>query len=307
MRPFVVPVDAGNARPEHPVRPIGKGEARMQNIEQAHTFGGTQTRTATKQVMSKDGTAIAYDRSGQGPALILVDGALCSRTFGPMPKLAPLLARHFTVYTYDRRGRGESTDRQPYSREREVEDLAALIQGAGGSAFLLGLSSGAALALEAAASGLPVKKVAAYEPPYVAEAGEPGAAEHELHLRKLIAAGKRGGAVKYFLKDMVGVPGAAVVMMQLMPWIWRKLEKVAHTLPYDAALMGEFKVPRARLASIKIPTLAVFGSRSDVRLQKAARAVADAVPGAHHRTLAGQTHNVKPAVLAPTIVEFFLA
>jgi pimeloyl-ACP methyl ester carboxylesterase len=256
---------------------------------------------------SKDGTAIAYERTGNGPALILVDGALCSRSFGPMPKLAPLLAPHFTVYTYDRRGRGQSGDTQPYSKEREVEDIAALIEQAGGSAFLLGLSSGAALALEAAASGLNVRKVVAYEPPYVDLTGERGAAQHEPRLKALVAEGNRSGAVKYFLRDMVGVPAFAVVMTRLMPWIWRKLAAVAHTLPYDAAVMNQFQMPTARFASIRIPTLAMHGGKTDVRLQKAAVAVADAIPGAQHVTLEGQTHNVKPDVLTPAVVKFFTA
>src|SRR5215471_12314510 len=122
-------------------------------------------------VTSKDGTSIAYERSGGGPAVILVDGALCSRGFGPSPKLAPLLARHFTLYAYDRRGRGQSGDTPPYSPTRELEDLAALIDAAGGSATLVGLSSGAALALQAAASNPRVTGVVAYEPPYVDDAG----------------------------------------------------------------------------------------------------------------------------------------
>lgn len=260
-----------------------------------------------KRAISKDGTSIAYERSGRGPALILVDGALCSRQFGPMPKLAPLMAQYFTVYLYDRRGRGQSGDTQPYSRAREVEDIAALIQEAGEPALLLGLSSGAALALEAAASGLDIRKVAAYEPPYVDDGGQGGGAEHERRLKSLIGAGSRAGAVKYFMRTMVGLPAVAVVMMRLMPWIWRKLEAVAHTLPYDAAVMGEYEVPVARFASIKIPTLVMHGSKTDVRLQKAALAVADAVPSAQHRTLAGQTHNVKPDVLTPAVVEFFSA
>jgi pimeloyl-ACP methyl ester carboxylesterase len=256
---------------------------------------------------SRDGTGIAYERSGQGPALILVDGALCSRSFGPMPKLAPLLARHFTVYTYDRRGRGESNDTPPYAREREVEDIAALIQEAGGSASLLGLSSGAALALEAAAAGLDVEKVAAYEPPFVGNGGRRDGADHEAELRRRLAAGDRAGAVKYFMKDMVGVPAFAIVMMQLMPWIWRKLKAVAHTLPYDAAVMNGFVVPANRLAAIKVPTLVLHGSKTDVRLQQAARAVANAVPGARQKTLDGQTHNVKPSALTPAVVDFFTA
>jgi pimeloyl-ACP methyl ester carboxylesterase len=259
------------------------------------------------QVISRDGTAIAYERSGQGPALILVDGALCSRAFGPMPKLAPLLAPHFTVYVYDRRGRGGSGDTQPYAREREVEDIAALVREAGGSAFLVGLSSGAALALEAAASGLAVQRVLAYEPPYVDDASPDGGSDHERQLKQLLAAGHRAGAVTYFMRSMVGVPAPVVVMMKLMPWIWSKMKAVAHTLPYDAAVMSDFKVPRARLAKIQVPTLAMYGSKTDARLQQATRAVVEAVPGARLRTLPGQTHNVTLTVLAPVVVEFCTA
>jgi pimeloyl-ACP methyl ester carboxylesterase len=257
------------------------------------------------EARSKDGTTIAYERSGNGPALILVDGALCSRAFGPSPKLAPLLARHFTVYAYDRRGRGQSGDTQPYSPAREVEDIAALVKAAGGSASLLGLSSGAALALDAAASGLAVNKVIAYEPPYVDDDGQRGGAAHEGRLKQLLAEGNRGGAVKYFMKDMVGLPAPVVVMMRLMPWIWRKLEAVAHTLPYDAALMTGFRIPRARFASIGVPVLVMNGAKTDARLRDAAQAIAEAIPAAHYRELAGQTHNVKPDVLTPAVVDFF--
>jgi dienelactone hydrolase len=177
---------------------------------------------------SKDGTLIAYERSGNGPALILVDGALCSRAFGPSPKLAPLLARHFTVYAYDRRGRGQSGDTQPYSPAREVEDIAALVEAAGGSAVLLGLSSGGTLALEAAASGLPVTRLVAYEPPCVDDNGE------------------RGSGC------------------------------------------------RARFASIGVPSLVMNGAKTDRRLREAVQTIVNAMPAAHHRELAGQTHNVKP-------------
>ena len=255
-------------------------------------------------VRSKDGTTIAYERSGSGPALILVDGALCSRKFGPSPTLAPLLARAFTVYAYDRRGRGQSSDVEPYAPAREVEDLAALIAAAGGSASLVGLSSGGALALDAAAAGLPVDKVVAYEPPYVDDAGRAGGAAHGDRLARLVAAGDRGGAVKYFMKDMVGAPEIMVAMMRLMPGVWRKLQAVAHTLPYDAALMTEFRIPRARFASIGVPVLVMNGSKTDRRLKEAARALAGVVAGAQHRELPGQTHNVKPDVLAPAVVEF---
>lgn len=258
-------------------------------------------------VRSNDGTTIAYERSGNGPALILVDGALCSRAFGPSPKLASLLARHFTVYTYDRRGRGQSGDTHPYSPAREVEDIAALVEAAGRSAFLLGLSSGGALALEAAAAGLPVPRVVAYEPPYVDDSGHGDGAAHEGQLERLLAEGNHGGAVKYFMMDMVGAPAPVVVMMRLMPWIWRKLEAVAHTLPYDAAVMTAFRVPRARFASIGVPTTVMSGAKTDPRLREAARAIVETIPAARHRELAGQTHNVKPGVLAPAVVEFFTA
>ena len=258
-------------------------------------------------VASKDGTPIAYERSGRGPALILVDGALCSRAFGPSPKLAPLLARHFTVYAYDRRGRGQSGDTHPYAPAREVEDIAALIEAAGGSASLVGLSSGGALALEAAASGLPVDKVVAYEPPYVDDSGQRGGAAHQGQLERLLAEGNRGGAVKYFMKDMVGAPAPLVVMMRLMPWVWRKLEAVAHTLPYDAAVMTAFRIPRTRFASIGVPALVINGARTSPLLREAARSIVDAIPAAQYRELAGQTHNVKPDVLAPAVVEFFTA
>jgi hypothetical protein len=179
------------------------------------------------EVRSRDATTIAYERTGSGPALVLVDGALCSRSFGPSAKLAARLAPHFSVYSYDRRGRGQSGDTPPYSPAREVEDIAALVEAAGGSAALLGLSSGAALALEAAAAGVPVERVAAYEPPYVDDAGESGGAGHEGRLKSLLASGDRGGAVKYFMRDMVGEPAFVLVMVRLMPWVWRQLEAVA--------------------------------------------------------------------------------
>jgi pimeloyl-ACP methyl ester carboxylesterase len=255
-------------------------------------------------VRSHDGTTIGYTSYGAGPALILVDGALCSRQFGPSSKLAPPLARHFTVYTYDRRGRAESGDTAPYSPAREIEDLAALIDRAGGSAYLLGVSSGAALALHAAADGLPVERVVAYEPPYVDDEGQRGGAEHEGQLKRILAAGDRTGALKYFMKDMVEVPGAMVTVVRLMPWIWPKLVRVAHTLPYDAAIMTDFRVPTAHFASISTPALIMNGSKSNGRLRDAARKVAQAIPQARHRELAGQTHAVKASALVPPVVEF---
>ena len=257
-----------------------------------------------QEVTSRDGTRIAYERSGSGPALILIDGALCSRGFGPSGKLAPLLAPHFTVYTYDRRGRGASGDSPAYAPARELEDIAALIDAAGGSACLLGLSSGGALALQAAAAGLGATKIAAYEPPYVDDAGQRDGVRHEGTLRRLLADNDRGGALRYFMRNMVGAPAAMVVMMRLMPWVWNKLTAVAHTLPYDAAIMTAFRIPRAAFATIRVPVLIMNGSRTDPRLQDAARAIAEVVPGAQYGELAGQTHNVKPDALTPAVVEF---
>jgi pimeloyl-ACP methyl ester carboxylesterase len=259
-----------------------------------------------QKVLSKDGTAIAFDRTGEGPPIILVDGALCSRSFGPTPKLAPLLSKHFTVFTYDRRGRGDSGDTAPYSKEREVEDIDALIGQAGGSAFVMGISSGAALALLAATSSLNITKLALYEPPFmVSNEGRKPPADHEARLRELIHGDRRGGAVRFFMKDVVGMPAVFVAAMRLMFPIWSKLEAVAHTLPYDAAVMGDYALPTERIASITIPLLVMDGEKSDVRLRHSVRAVADTLPNAERQTLKGQTHNVSAAALAPVLVKFF--
>jgi pimeloyl-ACP methyl ester carboxylesterase len=273
----------------------------MQTLAQNRSDSST---TFSNSTASQDGTTIAFTRSGNGPALILVDGALCSRAFGPSTQLSARLARHFTVYAFDRRGRGESGDTPPYSRDREIEDIAALVDAAGGTASLLGVSSGGGLALAAAAAGLPIEKVVVYEPPYVDEAGTRDGAAHEGHLKQLVAAGDRSGAIRYFMKDMVGAPAFVLVMMRLMPWIWRKLQAVAHTLPYDAAVMTAFRIPRERFASIGTPTLVIHGSKTDPRLKDAAHALATVIPGARHEVLPGQTHNVSPGALVPVVIEF---
>ena len=190
-----------------------------------------------KRALSADGTPIAFERSGIGQPLILVDGALCSRSFGPMPKLVPLLEPHFTVYWYDRRGRNDSGETAPYSVAREVEDLEALVNEAGGSACVYGVSSGAALALEAAAQGVKIRrKLALYEPP-LASTGRASDGPRKAALNRRIAANRR--SVRYFMRDMVGRPGPVRVRDALHADCGRKLEEVAHTLPYDAALVGE--------------------------------------------------------------------
>jgi pimeloyl-ACP methyl ester carboxylesterase len=255
-------------------------------------------------VTSADGSQIAYDRAGSGPAIILVDGALCRRAFGPMSKLAGLLSQHFTVVTYDRRGRGDSGDTPPYAVAREVEDIAALIRAAGGHASVFGASSGAALALEAAASGLPIARLVMYEPPFVAAGTADSEPDHLAKLQQLVAAERRGDAVEYFMKDMVRVPGAMLVMMRLMFPVWTKLKAAAHTLPYDAAVLGDWRVPVQRAGRVKVPALVLHGGKTDPRLSRAAEQVARAIPGAEHRVVAGQTHNVAASALAPILVEF---
>lgn len=258
---------------------------------------------------SSDGTTIAFDRSGDGPPLILVDGALCYRASGPNGPLAELLAQHFTVFTYDRRGRGDSDDTPPYTVEREVEDLAALIKEAGGSAHLYGISSGAALALEAANRGLAIEKLALYEAPFVVDGSRPPVPEgYEAHLGDLVASDRRGDAVRLFMTEGVRVPAVFVAMMRILP-AWSKMKGVAHTLPYDTALTAEYQrgnpLPAERWSGVTVPTLVIGGGKSPAWMQNGMRALADVLPNAEHRTLEGQTHIVKPKALAPVLTGFF--
>lgn len=255
-------------------------------------------------VTSKDGTPISYERLGSGPPVILVDGAFCSRRFGPMPKLAALLAEKFTVFMYDRRGRGDSGDTRPYAPQREVEDIAALIEAAGGHATLYGCSSGAALAMEAAASGLQVSRLAMYEPPYmVMESGRKPPLDYQQQLERMVAQDRRGDAVSYFMRDIIGLPKPMVWVMRAMP-MWSGLKDVAHTLPYDTALMNGYAIPTERTAAVRAPTLVMDGEKTDVRLRAAAAAVTQAIPHARRKSLQGQTHNVAPGAVAPVLEEF---
>jgi pimeloyl-ACP methyl ester carboxylesterase len=257
------------------------------------------------KVRSKDGTAIAFDRSGQGPAVILVDGAFCSRAFGPMGALAPLLAERLTVFKYDRRGRNESGDTAPYAVEREIEDIDALIAEAGGTAYVYGISSGAGLALEAAARGVAINRLALYEPPYVARDSNPALTKDPVRdLKKLVAEGRRGDAVEYFMTKVVGLPLEHAAGMRQSP-AWPALEGVAPTLVYDVSIMGDYKVPTKRFASIKVPTIVIGGGASPAELQNAVRDVANAVPNAQRRMLEGQTHEVSAEAIAPVLIEFF--
>ena len=260
-------------------------------------------------VMSADGTALAYDRAGQGPAVILVDGALCSRAQGPMPELAKQLASRFTVYNYDRRGRGDSGDAEVYAIEREVEDLAALIEEAGGSAYAYGSSSGAALALRAAAAGLPISKLAVFEAPFVVDhSREPIPSTWVADLTALAAADRRADAIKYFMTKGIGLPGVVVTMMRLMP-AWKQLKAMANTLPYDAALVGDncFGKPldASQWAGVGMPVLVVGGGKSPQWMRTSVKAVAAAVPGAEHREIPGQNHIIKATAISPVLAEFF--
>jgi pimeloyl-ACP methyl ester carboxylesterase len=257
--------------------------------------------------VSRDGTRIAFTKMGSGPSVVLVDGAFCYRENGPAPDLAPLLARHFTVFVYDRRGRGESGDTPPYGIEREIDDIRAIVDEAGGTADVVGVSSGAALALQAVASGVKVKKLVLYEPPYVTN-GDRAKPEEDpkIHIQQLVSAGDRAGAVKFFLTDVVRAPRAFVSAMPLlMPNAWKKLKLVAHTLPYDLTILSDRSVLNERSRLISLPTLVLGGEKSPTVLRDAVSAVAKDLPNARSHFLAGQNHNFSAPALAPVVIDFF--
>jgi pimeloyl-ACP methyl ester carboxylesterase len=260
-----------------------------------------------RQVLSKDGTAIAFDRIGQGSSVILVDGALCYRGMGQSGQLAKLMAQHLTVFTYDRRGRGVSGDTAPYAVEREIEDIAALLSEAGGAAFVWGMSSGAVLALEAANRLSGIKKLALYEAPFIVDDSRGTTEDDWIRIGEAIVADRRSDAVKLFLKS-VGVPRFFRALMRLMP-IWSKLKAIAHTLPYDGAIVKGSQrgkpLPTSRWASVTVPTLVMDGGNSPSWMRHANRALASVLPNARYRTLEGQTHMLKPKAHAPMLVEFF--
>lgn len=261
------------------------------------------------RVISKDGTEIAYEKKGTGPAVILVDGALGYRALGFNQPLVDRLSQHFTVYNYDRRGRGESTNSKPFAIEREVEDIDALINSAGGSAYVYGISSGACLALEAAIKlGIKIKKLALYEPPYNSDPSALQAwKEYRTRLSELIKANKRGEAVALFM-SFVGAPPEAIDSMRNTP-MWSMFEASAPTLIYDAAEMGDDRsIPVKRASNIKSQTLVIDGGANLQYMpfmHASAMALAKAIPNAQHRTLEGQTHDVKAEALAPVLVEFY--
>ena len=262
-----------------------------------------------EEAISKDGTTIAFDRSGDGPPIILVGGALADRSAAA--QLSAQLAPHLTVIAYDRRGRGDSGDTAPYAVEREVEDIEALIVEAGGHAFVLGHSSGAVLALESARM-FPdrVGKLAVYEPPFIVDDSRALLpTDYVSHLEGLVSNGRRGDAVEFFLTTAVGVPAEVVAGMRQEPF-WSSMESVAHTLAYDGTIMGDTMAgsptPLRRWASVAIPTLVMDGGASPGWQRHSVRALADVLPDARHQTLEGQDHGPASEVLAPVLVEFLL-
>jgi pimeloyl-ACP methyl ester carboxylesterase len=260
-------------------------------------------------VTSKDGTRIAFDKAGSGPTLVIVGGAFSYRRYPMLAKLTELLADRFTVINYDRRGRGDSTDTQPYAVAREIEDLAALIEAAGGPAFVFGISSGGVLSLRAAAAGLDIAKLAIYQPPFLVDSAGPlppaGFAEH---LDQLLASGRRGAAVQYFMTKGMGAPAFFIGMMRLLP-LWSRLKAVANTLPYDFAVMGDAVTGKPLVerewAGVGAPTLVLSGGKSPARVGRSAAAAAEVLPDAQHRVLDGQGLAVRPEALVPVLVEHF--
>jgi pimeloyl-ACP methyl ester carboxylesterase len=246
---------------------------------------------------SVDGTSIAFDRTGAGPALILVVGAFSDRS--STRKLASGLGSSFTIYEYDRRGRGDSGEAGPYSIQREVEDLAAVIQAAGGTAYAFGHSSGGALVLEAAAAGVPIRALAVHEPPYT----EGPTREFAARLAAMATDGRKSDAVEAFLA-LMGTPAAALEQMKAAPQ-WGYMESFAGTLAYEVGLCNGGAVPVERLARISAPTLALAGGASPAWARAAAEAIAAAAPNSQARVLEGQGHRVADEVLIPVLTDFF--
>ncbi|MBA2679464.1 MAG: alpha/beta hydrolase [Ktedonobacteraceae bacterium] len=267
-----------------------------------------------RKVLSKDGTPIAFDQSGRGPAIILVAGASGTRL--DQAAVAAALSPDFTVFAYDRRGRGDSGDTLPYAVEREVEDIEALIDEAGSSAFVFGHSSGAILALEAARQ-IPTKigKLALYEPPFVIDDSRPPAPkDYVQRLTELVSSGHRGEAVEYFMSE-VGLPPEMIAQMRQSP-AWPGLEKIAPTLAYDATIVGDTQSgdPRTlgKWASVSVPTLVMDGTmflgreETHTFMRTGAQEITKVLPHAQHRTLQGQDHGPAADVLASALKEFLL-
>ncbi len=259
-------------------------------------------------VTSKDGTRIGYSVIGSGPPLILVDGALCWRDSGPATPLAEASKDAFTVYTYDRRGRGESGDTKPYAIEREVEDLQALVAAAGGRVHVYGISSGAVLALETASRTDAIGRMVLYEAPLIVDdTRKPLAPDYVATMDRYVAEGNGAAAVRHFLKNGVRVPAFGIFMMGLMG-AFRKMAPAGRTLPYDTALTARYQMgkplPPGEWSGVTMPVLCIGGSKSDAWMQNAQMALATTLPNAKHMTLGGQNHMVAASAIAPVIKRF---
>ena len=254
-----------------------------------------------KKVISKDGTPIAFDQSGDGPPVILMVGGPADRSMNA--QLAELLAPRFTVFNYDRRGRGDSGDTLPYAVDREFEDLEAILVEAGGSGALIGYSGTGNMALEAAARGLPISKLALWEPPFIVDDSRPKVPKDwGQRVDELVSAGRPGDALEYWMTTIIGIPAEAVAMMRETPF-WPAMEPNAHMLVRDAALLGDFSLPAERLATVTVPTLVLDGGEMPW-LSHGVRALVEVLPNAQHRTLAGEPHNIPMTVLVPSIADF---
>ena len=265
-----------------------------------------------RTVTSKDGTTIAYEQWGSGPPIILVGAALADRTGAA--KLARELSDRFTVINYDRRGRGKSSDTPPYAVEREVEDIDALLE-VHGPAYLFGSSSGSVLALEAANRlGPKVSGLFMYEPPFIVDNTHPPMpADFPLEVGRLVTAGKRNEAVTLFFTKGMGIPPVAVTLMRwLMPG-WSKMAGMAHTIPYDLAVLDGTQtgkpLPSGRWPSVQAPVLVMAGSKSETYFHNGAKALCNSLPRAQYRTLEGRDHSailMAPKDLASAAKGFFL-
>jgi pimeloyl-ACP methyl ester carboxylesterase len=253
-------------------------------------------------VASEDGTTIAFDQIGTGAPVILVCGGSTDRMANAA--LATVLASEFTVLNYDRRGRGDSGDTPPYAIEREFEDLDAVIAAAGGSAAVYGTSSGAVLALKAAAHGIGITKLALWEPPYVPEGERRPPANTAATFIQLVAHSRRDAAVEFFMAEVVGLPPEFVAGARSQPF-WASQEAIAHTLAYDATIMDDYRLKAEEFADVETPTLVLAGGASFPWMAATAQQLVDALPNALRQTLEGQQHDVDPNALAPVLVEFF--
>lgn len=272
--------------------------------------GTSQTRFAT----SADGTEIAYDvttgRGEAGPPLVIVEGALCQRSMGAARALTDALKDRFSVYAYDRRGRGESgPGATAYEPQREVEDLVAVLAAAGGRPYVFGASSGAALALEAARQDVAMERLAVYEAPFILDdthaPNDPGLTER---MQVLVAADRRGDAVKLFMR-VVGAPAPMIAVMPLLP-VWKKLKAVAHTLPHDFEIVLAFQqgrpLPEGYYAEVKPETLVIAGGKSPAYLRNAQAGITAQLPHGRLATLPGQTHMIRAKATAPVLLDHFV-